>query len=338
MPHRSTLTRVQALPALLGPGPWTRAQLLAAGWSAGQVERALGSGVLRRIRRGLFHSTLEPLPAANGIEGLRGILDRLHPRAALSHDTAGNLRSLWVPWPERPGVHVTVAGQAERTDNGLTIHGSRLPEELVGDLDGLRVTSPARTAMDLGRGRSLPEALVALDGAARHLLGAQDDQVARRIRRRELPPVMIDDAKALLESAYASVWSWPGTRVLRQALDLLDPASESPLESRSRGWFLLGELPPPRIAWPVRGASGRLYYADFLWESAGLIGEADGLEKYGATPEEQRRRLRDQRRRQDDLEAAGWRFVRWVSGEPGSIVTARVRRALTVPPARRLAG
>jgi len=312
--------------------------LLGVGWSAGQVERAVGAGVVRRVRRGLFDVALEPSPAATGIDGLRSILARLHPRAALSHETAARLRPLWVPWPERPGVQVTVAGQAERTDNGLTIHGSRLPEELVGLVHGLRVTSPARTAMDLGRGRSLPEALVALDGAARCLMGAEDDRVARQIRRRELPPGTVDDAKALLESAYASVWSWPGTRVLRQALDLLDPASESPLESRSRGWFVLGELPPPRIAWPVRGASGRLYYADFLWESAGLIGEADGLEKYGVTPEEQRRRLRDQRRRQDDLEAAGWRFVRWVAGEPGPVVTARVRRALTVRATRRLAG
>lgn len=338
MPHRSTLNRVEALPSLLGPGPWTRAQLLAAGWSVGQVERAVGVGVMRRVRRGLFDSALDPSAAATGIEGLRGILDRLDPRAALSHETAGQLHSLWVPWPERSGVQVTVAGQSERTDNGLTIHGSRLPEEFVVRVQGLRVTSPARTAMDLGRGRSLPDALIAVDGAARHLLGAEDDRVARRIRRRELAPAALDDAKAVLESAYASVWSWPGTRVLRQALDRLDPASESPLESRSRGWFVLGELPPPRIAWPVQGASGRLYYADFLWESAGLIGEADGLEKYGTTPDEQRRRLRDQRRRQDDLEAAGWRFVRWVSGEQGSSVIARVRRALTAGPARRLAG
>lgn len=268
---------------------------------------------------------------------LRAHLDRLDPRASLSHESAATVYPLWVPWPGRSGVQVTIPGQAERRDEGLTVHGSRLPDQFVLNVHGMRVTSPARTAMDLGRGRSLPAAMVAVDGAARFLLGASDRDVAEAIRRRQLPQSTYDDASRLLEEAFAAVWSWPGTRVLRLALDLMDCASESSLESESRGYFVLAELPTPLIGWPVRGASGKLYFVDFLWKDAGVIGEADGFQKYGVSAEEQRRAYREQRRRQDDLEAAGWRFVRWATGEPGQVITARVGRALGVRPAHRRA-
>ncbi|MGE3810315.1 MAG: hypothetical protein AB7I24_02110 [Candidatus Nanopelagicales bacterium] len=329
MVQRRTLDRVQAL----GPGPWTRAELLGAGWGPQQIDRAVASGAVCRIRRGLYDVPSQPRRAGEPEDPshLRALMGRLDPRAAASHETAGRLQRLWVPWPERLGVQVTVAGQAERSDGGLTVHGSRLPERFVEVVDGIRVTTPARTAMDLGRGRSLPAAMMAIDGAARNLLGASDGRVATAIRRRELPHSAYADVRETLEDAFTAVWSWPGTRVLRQALDLLECASESPLESWSRGQFLLAGLPVPLVGWPVQGASGRRYYVDFLWKDARLIGEADGLEKYGVTAEEQRRRYREQRERQDDLEAAGWRFVRWVTGEPAGVVLNRAARALGVP-------
>ena len=85
----------------------------------------------------------------------------------------------------------------------------------------------------------------------------------------------------------------------------------------------------------LRGASGREYVVDFLWRDRGLIGEADGMSKYGRTAEEIRRTMRAEKERQADLEAAGWRFARWVVGDSGATIVARVGRALYLPPSSR---
>ena len=69
-----------------------------------------------------------------------------------------------------------------------------------------------------------------------------------------------------------------------------------------------------------------------MWREHGLIGEADGVAKYGATGAEIRAVLRDERERQADLEAAGWRVVRWVTGDPSAQMVGRVSRALYLEP------
>jgi len=88
-------------------------------------------------------------------------------------------------------------------------------------------------------------------------------------------------------------------------------------------------LPRPEVAFPVQGASGRWYYADFAWPDRGILGEADGLAKYGQDPDVVRHRLRAERARQRDLEAAGWTVVRWDSAEHPRSVVARLRAALS---------
>lgn len=91
---------------------------------------------------------------------------------------------------------------------------------------------------------------------------------------------------------------------------------------------------------PVFGGSGRTYYGDFVWRRHRLIGEADGVGKYGDTAAAIRQALRAERARQADLEAGGWRVARWVTGDPGRSVVARVGRALYLEaaPAARILG
>jgi hypothetical protein len=127
---------------------------------------------------------------------------------------------------------------------------------------------------------------------------------------------------------------WAGARTVFAGIAHADPASASPLESWSRGWMIAVGLPSPELNAPVFGASGRRYYGDFVWRERGLIGEADGVAKYGATSAEIRAALRGERERQADLEAAGWRVVRWVTGDPGAQLVARVSRALYLEPHR----
>jgi len=337
--HRSSRARVSALVELLGPGPWTRDQLLAAGWERGQIQRAAASGILVRLRRGIYAvptatSAGEQLaiPFDSRLARMRAVATSLDRASAFSHDTAAHAHDQWNPHPPTPLLHTTIAGQSDRQDAGLVVHGTPLPEEFVTVVSGVRVTTVARTAADLARGGDLPAALVAMDGALRLLLDRRVPQLKRRLRDGTVPTAEVEAARALLTQAAEPMRGWAGSRTIVAGIAHADPASASPFESWSRGWMLTVGLPRPELNAPVFGASGRRYFGDFVWREHRLIGEADGVAKYGATAREIRAALSAERQRQNDLEVAGWRFVRWVTGDPGAHVVARISRALYLEP------
>ena len=78
----------------------------------------------------------------------------------------------------------------------------------------------------------------------------------------------------------------------------------------------------------MQGSSGARYVADFAWPERRVLGEADGSGKYGDHAEGVTAALRRERRRQRDLEDAGWTFVRWDSTEGRREVCARLGRVL----------
>lgn len=302
-----------------GSGPWSARELAALGWTRAQIAAAVSEGVLHRVRQGLYTAA----SSSSSIDA--HVLSGLSDKAVLSHQSAAQVHGLWIP--RRDGlVHVTVPGEAERQNSGLRIHGSRLPASMVLTVDGVRVTSPARTAIDLARGRALDDAVVAMDGAAVHLVGGESRR--KEIRSGTVDASLVDRAHLDLWAAFMTVWSWPGTRVVRQALTLVDIRSESPAESRSRVWVLEAGLPAPEVGGEVVGATGRHYFGDLVWRKHRVIGEVDGLGKYGATPQEIRAALADERARQADLEDAGWIFVRWTTHDHRIQVQRRVGRAL----------
>lgn len=334
--YRATSDRVSDTVQALGPGPWAHGVLLGQGWSSRQLESAVRGRALVRVRRGVYApAAAGPTPSALAgslpAAQIHATLAGVSMLAAASHESAGLLNEQWIPGPLSAVVHVTISGQAERWSAGLRVHSSRLPEEFVTIVGGSRTTTIARTGIDLARGRSLPHALVAIDGAYRRLVEAHRPRAGRELRERTVPPEVHAAIREELESAFAVTWSWPGTRSVRAALDLVEPASESAFESWSRGWILAVGLPVPVVNAEVVGHSGTSYFGDFVWRSRRLIGEADGVGKYGTNPAEVRAALKAERARQADLEAAGWRFVRWTSGEGGAHVVARIARALHFP-------
>jgi hypothetical protein len=250
-------------------------------------------------------------------------------RAAASHQSAAAVHGQWTP-RDSTYAHITAPGLPDDLVHGVRVHGSRLPTELVTEVDGIPVTTIARTAVDLARGRTFPEALVALDGGARLICTRTFAVTERALRDQRQRDLRSPGARELLSAAYDSVRTWPGTVVVRQALEHVDPGSESPFESRSRGWILGVGLTSPAVGYRVVGASGAVYYADLAWPGLRVLGEADGIGKYGEDPAGVRRRLRAERRRQRDLEDAGWTVVRWDSSESPATVIARIRRALQV--------
>jgi len=333
--YLSSVLKVDRLVEALGLGPWSRQDLLAAGWLPTDVDRAIARRLIVRIRRGLYglpdadaRAEQLSIPYDARRARMQAMSRRLDARAVFSHDSAAYVHGLWTPGPASPLVHVTVSGGSERLDAGLKVHSSRLPDEHIVRRDGLRVTTVARTAVDLALGGDLPSALVAADSALRHLVLDVVPRGDRRLREGTVPDAVIERMRAALLTVAEVVRGWPGSRVVPAAMAAADPRSESAYESWSRGWILAVGLPRPEVNGAVVAASGRRYFGDLVWRERGLIGEVDGVAKYGRTGAEVREALRAERERQSDLEAAGWRFVRWVPGDPGATVVARVGRAL----------
>ena len=157
----------------------------------------------------------------------------------------------------------------------------------------------------------LPEALVVLD-AATVRAGATDALQAMR----------------LIEAIRPQFWHCTGIASVDLAARHINPRSESPLESWSRGYMIEYGVPMPLIQQVVTGADGADYRVDFCWPDLKIIGEADGLTKYGDTPAEVREAKRRESARQRALEAAGWIVIRWTWDELARDPYAVMRRIM----------
>jgi len=332
--HRRTQAMVDDLVRALGPGPWTPNDLIALGWTSAQVRQAVVVGRLVRPHRGVVDLPRGPDDESGFVARARAALLRAGTAAVASHTTAARLHGLWLPSRVDATIHLTWPGEPDRHDHGVRIHGSALPADHVGEAEGIAVTSLARTAVDSARGRTLRDALVVLDSSARR--AALDvDPGGRRLQESSSWRIEVNAAaRHRLGAVLASECAWPGTVVVRDALPSLDASSESPLESWSRGLMIESGLPLPEVAYAVQGASGRRYFSDFAWPCHRVLGEADGRAKYGLSGIDVTRALRAERRRQRDLEAAGWTVVRWDSTESPQAVTRRVAAALSARPTR----
>ncbi len=197
--------------------------------------------------------------------------------AALSHSSAGTLWGWWKQW-ETP-FHVTVA--TDRRPNGITTHraGGLLRRDLTVQL-GLRVTSPARTALDCAPLLAPAQLTRAVNDArlARHLTIAALDDVATRFPHHR------------------------GATAIRAivAVDRGDGPTRLRLEDEFSGFCRDHGLPTPRFAVPVAG-----HEVDALFDHERVIVELDGWETH-----RDRATFEKDRDRDADTLAAGYRTVR----------------------------
>lgn len=133
-------------------GHVTSAQLLEAGMTMRTLSRWVASGKLIRIHRGVYavgHLQSNPIDAAHA--GLLAGGDR----CALAGGCALVLWEVWRYWPRQ--LEIVTAG--DRRPSGLIVHHSTtLLARDIRKVQGLRVTSPARTMLDTA-GRLTPEQL-----------------------------------------------------------------------------------------------------------------------------------------------------------------------------------
>ncbi|WP_130288458.1 endonuclease domain-containing protein [Pseudonocardia sediminis] len=194
-------------------------------------------------------------------------------------------------------AEIAVPAGGLRSRAGVVVRRDRLHPGEVTEVGGLPVTTPLRTAFDLGCRLSLVEAVVAVDALAR-VHGFSPDLLlnfAVRYRRAR------------------------GVRRLPDVLALADPKSGSPPETRLRLLLTRSGLPAPRVQHPVLD-DDRLRA---VWIDLAYPAHRVGIEYEGADHTRPERVLRDAGR-YTRLVSAGWRIYRYtrfeIRDEPDRIV------------------
>ncbi|MGX4708513.1 hypothetical protein [Rhodococcus ruber] len=296
------------------PTPLLRPAVLATGITDAELRRGIRTGRLERIVPGVY---LEREDAgqlddvARHVLRIRSGAARLHEGAAISHVSTAVVHGFAVWRTDLSRIHLTRdrASGGRRTPR-QHVHAAALPHDEVETVEGIRVTSAARTVVDLSRTVTAEEAVVAGDSALRGHPG--------------LRPALA----AALHRAGART----GIGAARRIVPFLDGRSESPGESISRLRIHQAGMPAPALQHEVRTSEGRFVArTDFFWEETGIVGEFDGMGKYGTgDPGATAETVRREKLREDALRDLGFEVVRWTWAELFRFptVVARFERAV----------
>lgn len=184
---------------------------------------------------------------------------------------------------------------------GIKVRNDRIEDDEIIWLDGMPVTTPARTALDMGCWYQTDDAVARIDA----LMSATD-----------LKPA---DVEALVQR-------YPGRRGIRMAgiaLDLADGGSQSPKETWLRLLLIRAGFPRPKTQIPVCNDFGEPFaYLDMGWEDLKVSAEYDGEHHWT-----DRRQQAWDIRRQEKVEGRGWINIRVVAGERPADIIQRVAAA-----------
>jgi hypothetical protein len=273
-------------------GVFTRPQAVASGWTPSAITNALDRGRMVALRRGVYLSAdvefgTDPKSRRHRLAVLSAAAVLSQPGSTASHRSAAALAGHWILKPSDLAC-VTIAPGLRSSAARLHVHRAtlELPDDIVSDTLIAR-TSSARTVIDVARESGVDEAVVVGDCA--------------------LKRGMTDLAR--LNLALVGKHTWPGYAQAVQAVARCDGRSESALETVSRLRIEESDLPMPRLQVNIFNRNGFwVARPDFYWEDYGVIGEADGMEKYekGLPGVLTREKLR-----QEKLERTGLLSVRW---------------------------
>lgn len=191
---------------------------------------------------------------------------------------------------------IEIIAEHTRRRKGVIVHQERIASDEIGYIGELPVTTPTRTALDIGR--HLPR-----DIAVQHL-----DALAAATG------VTGHDAIALIAR-------YPGARGVRRArtaLALMDGGAQSPGETRLRLWLIDAGLPPPRTQ--IRVSDG--FSEAFI--DMGYGEPMVGLDYEGAHHSEDRGQYVYDLGRADLIDREGWIDIRVVKEHSRRYVLHRV--------------
>lgn len=274
--------------AAVAAGLLTKRQLTGPSWRRLFRDVYISAGVpVDQITMSLAAALL--LPAGGALS---------HESAAIFHNVPALLRE---PHPVRLSIP---AGRRLGRDGGLAVHRVRLDPGDVVRRCGAPVTSPFRTAFDLGSGRDLTSAVVALDALLHQ----------RTVRASDLAKIATDRAGSR------------GGRRFRTAAGLARAEVESPMETRTRLVLIQSGLPEPSVQFLVRAGATVVARLDLAYAALRI-----GIE-YDGDHHRERVTFRRDAVRLNRLRLLGWTILRFTADDvlrnPARMV-AQVRAAVS---------
>ena len=294
-----------------------RREALDHGYNDLDLKHALRDGVLAKVRHGAY--TLAGVWAgADAAEQHRlrshAVLRSHHARLALSHTSAAVEHGLRLHRPDLERVHVTCLDRhIGRTTRDVVYHQGRCGDEELMTHHGALLVRPVRAGLETASLGDSAQGLVVLDSVLDLGLGSLEE----------------------IHAGYRSFAGTPDSRRLQVVVRLVRKGSNSVGESLSRHLMFRCGLPEPQLQFEVYDVYGNFVgRTDFAWPEHGLLGEFDGLAKYGRLRrpgETVEQAVVREKTREDRLrEITGWLMIRLVWSEllsPGP-TAARLREQL----------
>ena len=255
--------------------------------------------------------------------GLRAKFMAIHPDIYVPRGTelsaVARARTAWL-WSHRRGV---VAGRSASALHGAKWVDANRPAEIIYDnrhppaairtwsdsiesdevalLDGMKVTTPARTALDLGCRYRVDEAVAMIDALTRatHLKIDDVERLAQRYRGRR------------------------GIRRARAMLPFVDSGAESPRETWLRLLLIRAGFPSPQTQIPIYDEYGQLIAVlDMGWEHVKVAVDYEGDHHWM-----DRRRFSHDIRRAEAVTELGWIDIRVTAEDTAGGIVRRVSAA-----------
>jgi very-short-patch-repair endonuclease len=278
MARRREVERVLLELGAAQQGVVARGQLRQRGMSISAIDRLVRVGRVQVRHPGVYQVGPLPLPGAAehaAILALRG-------EGRISHGTAARRHRLLAGAPHTNSVEVTMAHRRRRRLEGVRIHRVHdLRDDEVTQIDGIPVTTPARTLLDLAECTTAREV---------------EQAYATALRKQLVTP---DDMREMLERHPTHRGAHLWRRLLAQHGG---PAfTRSQAEEKLLALVRSAGLPRPELNARVLG-----HEIDFLWRDARLVVEVDGYVFHSS-----QRSFGMDRRRDAELTAAGYRVLRF---------------------------
>ncbi|MFD7023028.1 endonuclease domain-containing protein [Promicromonospora sukumoe] len=227
-------------------------------------------------------------PDPSLVDRCRAITRVVHPNAAFARSTALRLLGIDLPWQlaDDQAIHVVTPRRGERPQRyRIAAHFCGQKELDTISRFGLRITSAPQTWLQVSHG---------LDRDSLVLLG---DAMTRRTS----PATTVDELRRLVQATF----KMRGLTACREAIELIRPGTDSPMESRMRLLIRDSGLPEPAVNRAAHDADGQfLALPDLSYPRLKIAIEYDG-DHHRTDPATWRR---DVERRQL-LEDAGWLII-----------------------------
>lgn len=272
-----------------------RADALRRGFDDHHITKMIADGTLARVRPGVYRDT-PPQKArrAEHLIAVRAAVAKNRLPAVVSHHSAAALHGLPLLNLGLARVHMTREGTSGGTTSTRRhLHVAPLAPDEITEVDGIPVTTVARTVIDLALSLEFSQAVAIGDNALNNALVTSDDLAEACLRAR----------------GRHGIW-----RAIT-SVEAMDCRAESPGESLSR--LMLHDLGiHPQLQRVIRRDGTELARVDFFLEDEGIVGEFDGRQKYEGSeelppPEDPGRVAVAEKVREDALRQCALVVARW---------------------------